>query len=554
MSRFARKAAGAQEVESYLSDDLTKLLLEDIFAKCKFPKYNVLLLDEVSDSIVSSVLGPEDFATHRISMVERLRSKEERAPFPSQHAIYILTPTKNNVDLLMEDFASAESPMYAFAHVFWLSRLPEGLFQEIRAHPVFLSRCRTFTESNFEVKPKFNNVFTTTPTYSMKDFYENPALSDKEFTMARQIASLFGKLGDCPTVFASEKAVRFSKSVQNYLTEMDLPSYSARSGLCTSLIVLERGYDLAAAVQHSFSFYGLLSDSTDLNLFNGAVSVPNIDNESKSSITNLYASKPFRSVAHLNIDSVGQQLKAFLPASTTKGRSSARSPGALANAISSLGANDSKVREMYGLFTLLARVRDSIATESELAKLIQIEEGIAQGRYQTVEKVLDDALSVLNQCPTEAHIRFILYLSNYFDLDRSTITEISSALGFRGDLVSSIDSFKKLNNRPTPTPPNNNRRRPTRGTTSMLSAQIISKLAQGQNVDLYQVYRPKNSETRRSGKPTIVLYVLGGISPHEVAAIQALNFPRANVVVGSSSIIGSDQMIEDILSTSAAYF
>jgi hypothetical protein len=55
-----------------------------------------------------------------------------RQPMPDVEALYLLSPSEGAVQRLKQDFADPAHPMYAAAHVYFTSHLPNDLSYALR--------------------------------------------------------------------------------------------------------------------------------------------------------------------------------------------------------------------------------------------------------------------------------------------------------------------------------------------------------------------------------------------------------------------------------------
>ena len=77
-----------------------------------------------------------------IAVVEDVGSRRE--PLPEMAGVYFITPSKDSVASLMEDFS--DEPLYASGHVFFSSPAPQNVLAAIRSSPHLTSRLKTLKE------------------------------------------------------------------------------------------------------------------------------------------------------------------------------------------------------------------------------------------------------------------------------------------------------------------------------------------------------------------------------------------------------------------------
>ncbi|KRW98925.1 Sec1-like protein [Pseudocohnilembus persalinus] len=116
----------------------------------------LLIVDEKSLRMISSYMKMMDLMELDILAVEQLDN--ERKKYQKQHAIYFISPTKESVDLLNEDYADKKNYQYGFAHVFFSNRISDTLMKSIANNKYLMERLKTFKEFNQDFMCKFDNI------------------------------------------------------------------------------------------------------------------------------------------------------------------------------------------------------------------------------------------------------------------------------------------------------------------------------------------------------------------------------------------------------------
>ena len=78
----------------------------------------VLVMDDESTRVISSILTMYDIMERNISLVERLSMK--RQSFPDMDVVYLISPKTESVRALLADFENKSKPKYKNVHLFFL--------------------------------------------------------------------------------------------------------------------------------------------------------------------------------------------------------------------------------------------------------------------------------------------------------------------------------------------------------------------------------------------------------------------------------------------------
>ncbi|EST04560.1 Sec1-like protein [Kalmanozyma brasiliensis GHG001] len=95
-------------------------------------RWKVLVIDSFTKELLSSVLKMYDILQENVAQVDNIELS--RAPQSTLEACYLLTPTSQNVDRIIQDLAPSEpgkQPTYAAGHIFFVDSLSDALVQKL---------------------------------------------------------------------------------------------------------------------------------------------------------------------------------------------------------------------------------------------------------------------------------------------------------------------------------------------------------------------------------------------------------------------------------------
>ncbi|KAF9454243.1 Sec1-like snare protein [Macrolepiota fuliginosa MF-IS2] len=114
-----------------LLDTVKAKFLEAIRSVNPPGRWKILVVDEFTQKLLSTVLKQFDILEENVTLIESITNYRE--PQPEFEAMYILMPTNQNVDRIIRDFT--EKKQYAAAHLFFIEALAEPLFQRLTSSP-----------------------------------------------------------------------------------------------------------------------------------------------------------------------------------------------------------------------------------------------------------------------------------------------------------------------------------------------------------------------------------------------------------------------------------
>ncbi|TFK26209.1 ras opposite [Coprinopsis marcescibilis] len=90
-------------------------------------RWKILVVDEHSQKLLGAVLKQYDILQENVTLIESISGNRE--PQPEFEAMYLLMPTRQNVERVIKDFEGRRQ--YSGAHLFFIEGLSEELFQRI---------------------------------------------------------------------------------------------------------------------------------------------------------------------------------------------------------------------------------------------------------------------------------------------------------------------------------------------------------------------------------------------------------------------------------------
>ncbi|CAF0707532.1 unnamed protein product [Brachionus calyciflorus] len=250
------------------------------------PQWKVLVYDEFGQDIISPLLTIKELRD--LGVTAYLLLKNDRDPIPDVPAIYFISPTPENVARLCQDL---KNELYESYYLNFISPIPRTLLEDVAQAAIAANCvqqvCKIFDQYSNFISLEDELFYLKNPNQDIISYYSlnKGDVSENEMneiinTITDSLFSVFVSLGSipiirCPKGTAAEfVAEKLDKKIRENLRDArnslfvndTLSSSNQLSFQRPLLILLDRNFDLATPLHHTWTYQALLHDVFELEL------------------------------------------------------------------------------------------------------------------------------------------------------------------------------------------------------------------------------------------------------------------------------------------------
>lgn len=237
------------------------------------PGWKILIVDEKSMKVISAAVGMYDIMERKITLVEALEKK--RAPFKDMGAIYILSPTKDSVNKLIDDFSDKTKILYGpNIFVYFLGPVAPQLLSQIKQCKHLIKRLKALSEINVDFLVKENRAFTVDIPIPFSNYFLRSSSGPAEVPIADKLVTLCATMNEYPYIryrqtsgICSSVATLFKMKMDEFVSKNPSWWYHGSGGSGSSgerdratILLLDRASDCLTPLMHDFTYQAMVHD------------------------------------------------------------------------------------------------------------------------------------------------------------------------------------------------------------------------------------------------------------------------------------------------------
>uniref|UniRef100_A0AC35U9I5 Syntaxin-binding protein 1 n=1 Tax=Rhabditophanes sp. KR3021 TaxID=114890 RepID=A0AC35U9I5_9BILA len=251
-------------LKTTVRDKIINEVINPLRAPGKQEKWNVLIVDRLAMKMLSASCKMHEILDQGITIVEDINKRRE--PLPNMDAIYLITPTRDSIQKLIDDFSI--KIQYKRAHVFFTEACNDNLFSMLSKSPA-ARYIKSLKEINVAFTPYESQVYTLDNPDTFFLYYnaEKQILLNQNLErIAEQIATVCATLGEYPAVRYRadyERNVELAQMVAAKLDAYKADSPSMGDGPekgRSQLLIIDRGFDGLAPLLHELTLQAMTYD------------------------------------------------------------------------------------------------------------------------------------------------------------------------------------------------------------------------------------------------------------------------------------------------------
>ncbi|KAF1759842.1 hypothetical protein GCK72_016309 [Caenorhabditis remanei] len=523
-------------------------------------RFSVLVLDKNGLEVVNSCLGMNEVFEEGVTLVEDLTRNRE--PMPTMDAIYVIFPTEESINVLINDFTRktryAPENTYKHAYIYFMDTCPDSLFQKLSKSTV-VKYTKALVELNLNFIPIESQIFTVS-SQNRGDMMKT----------ADSIVSLCLELNINPLLrFHSD----FSQSAEIcYRIDQKLKEgeENRKTPLASDaeLIVLDRSFDLVSPLLHECTLQAMATDLTD---FKSGIYRYKEDNGEMKEIPLDESCPIWLELRHKHladflkkVQTLTKELKQMHESSSTS-----KSAKEVTSTIRQLPVYLKKKAKTEAFLSLAEECRTKYF--KSLEQIILLEQDMAVEHTPEGSRLSDSQavgrLSpfILPAIPTETRLRLILIfmLTIGKDKDEQFFNRLLTHTDFRDDEVQMVRKMLDWRNKASfqrRRAPPEDERYPSSRWDPKIKSVIQDMLDKRLDEREFKIVGTKSTTGLRtamsaryggglSGRPRekkkIIIFIVGGITYSEIKiAYEMSEKSNATVILGSDAILTPTDFLE----------
>lgn len=229
-----------------------------------------LVVDEQTQRVLNSFLKVTNLSDEGIVSIDLINN--DREPLPDLDAMYVLKPTAETLDRLMEDFKQKEKPQHNAIHVVLTSHLEQYDMDRIASAPNMASRVKSLMEVPLSFIAVQDRGFHFDMPQSIPKLFPRPIPGEGD-ALLREIGHRLVHVCRCLQQTApvirhyahSQVCQAVAEHVEQELSIYKRPNIGTaqKKELPCQLVILDRSYDIAATLVHDYHYEALAYDVLD---------------------------------------------------------------------------------------------------------------------------------------------------------------------------------------------------------------------------------------------------------------------------------------------------